>query len=69
MIHDRNALAFLAAFAGPQHVVFGSDAPFPMGVVEPQKALAMLTGVMGPSAGAQLRDNAIAFLNCGCAAS
>jgi aminocarboxymuconate-semialdehyde decarboxylase len=66
MIHDADALRLLAAFAGPKRVVFGSDAPFPMGVVEPQRALAMLSEVMGPAAETLLRDNAIAFLNCTC---
>jgi aminocarboxymuconate-semialdehyde decarboxylase len=68
MIHDKDALAFLAAFAGPGRVVFGSDAPFPMGVVEPKKALAMLAEVLGPAAETIMRDNAIAFLTCDCAA-
>ena len=68
MIHDRNAMAFLNAFAGPDRVVFGSDAPFPMGVVEPRKTLAMLTEVMGPATEDRLRDNAIAFLKCSCPA-
>jgi aminocarboxymuconate-semialdehyde decarboxylase len=68
MIHDKDALTFLAAFAGPGRVVFGSDAPFPMGVVEPKKALAMLAEVLGPAAETIMRDNAIAFLTCDCAA-
>jgi aminocarboxymuconate-semialdehyde decarboxylase len=68
MIHDRDALRLLAAFAGPARVVFGSDAPFPMGVVEPRKALAVLTEILGPAAETIMRDNAIAFLKCTCAA-
>jgi aminocarboxymuconate-semialdehyde decarboxylase len=67
MIHDKDALTFLAAFAGPGRIVFGSDAPFPMGVVEPKKALDILTGVLGPAAEAIMRDNAVAFLKCDCA--
>ena len=66
MIHDKGALNFLAGFAGPNRVVFGSDAPFPMGVVEPRKALAVLAEIMGPATETLLRDNAIAFLNCSC---
>jgi predicted TIM-barrel fold metal-dependent hydrolase len=59
-------MTLLDAFAGPDRIVFGSDAPFPMGVVEPQKTLAMLTEVMGPATDARLRANAISFLKCSC---
>jgi aminocarboxymuconate-semialdehyde decarboxylase len=69
MIHDSNAMALLGAFAGPERIVFGSDAPFPMGVVDPPATLAMLAEVLGPDTPARLHAGAISFLNCGCPAS
>lgn len=40
--HDRAALADLVAFAGPDHVVLGSDAPFDMGADKPADDIAAL---------------------------
>lgn len=40
--HDNTALAFAAATFGEDRVLFGSDWPFPMGVLEPRQHLASL---------------------------
>lgn len=37
--HDNKALAFVADTFGSERVVFGSDWPFPMGVMEPHQQL------------------------------
>ncbi|WP_162827087.1 amidohydrolase family protein [Pseudolabrys taiwanensis] len=42
--HERGALHLAASIFGKKHVVFGSDWPFPMGVIEPQAQLAWLEG-------------------------
>lgn len=40
--HDNTALAFVAETFGSERVVFGSDWPFPMGLMEPHGRLASL---------------------------
>jgi aminocarboxymuconate-semialdehyde decarboxylase len=40
--HDNAALAFAARTFGEERVVFGSDWPFPMGVLQPHEQLASL---------------------------
>lgn len=40
--HDNEALALAASVYGRDHVVFGSDWPFPMGLTEPHSQLADL---------------------------
>jgi aminocarboxymuconate-semialdehyde decarboxylase len=42
LTHDRAVLADLVAFAGPDHVVLGSDRPFDMGAGEPADDVAAL---------------------------
>jgi aminocarboxymuconate-semialdehyde decarboxylase len=38
VLHDDGALRYLVGFAGPEHVVMGSDYPFPMGPDHPVDA-------------------------------
>lgn len=66
MIHDAGALGFLARFAGPERVVFGSDYPFPMGIQAPQENVEALAAALGQGAKTLLRDSAITFLKCNC---
>ncbi len=47
LTHDRAVLADLVAFAGPEHVVLGSDAPFDMGADKPVDDIAALG--LGPA--------------------
>lgn len=42
IVHDNAALAFAAATFGEERILFGSDWPFPMGVLEPGRHLASL---------------------------
>lgn len=42
LTHDRAVLADLVAFAGPEHVVLGSDGPFDMGADKPADDIAAL---------------------------
>ncbi len=42
IVHDNTALAFAAATFGEDRILFGSDWPFPMGVLEPGQHLASL---------------------------
>ena len=42
--HDNAALAFAAHTFGEDRIVFGSDWPFPMGVLQPHEHLASLPG-------------------------
>jgi aminocarboxymuconate-semialdehyde decarboxylase len=44
--HDNTALAFVADTFGPERVVFGSDWPFPMGVMEPHRHLNTLPAAL-----------------------
>lgn len=39
IVHDNTALAFAAATFGEERILFGSDWPFPMGVLEPRQHL------------------------------
>ncbi|TAL88845.1 MAG: amidohydrolase [Candidimonas sp.] len=40
VLHDADALALAAAVFGEEHVLFGSDWPFPMGLLRPHAQLA-----------------------------
>jgi aminocarboxymuconate-semialdehyde decarboxylase len=42
IVHDADSLTLAEQVFGPSQVVFGSDWPFPMGVVEPHRQLATL---------------------------
>jgi aminocarboxymuconate-semialdehyde decarboxylase len=42
LTHDRAVLADLVAFAGPEHVMLGSDRPFDMGADKPAEDIAAL---------------------------
>ncbi len=44
--HDNRALEFVCDTVGPDRVVFGSDWPFPMGLMEPHERLDSLAGAM-----------------------
>lgn len=66
MIHDAAALDFLARFAGPDRVVFGSDFPFPMGIQTPKDNVDAIAAILGQGAGSLMRESAITFLKCGC---
>ncbi|HEX7386627.1 MAG TPA: amidohydrolase family protein [Castellaniella sp.] len=55
IVHDAGALALAAQVFGEDHVVFGSDWPFPMGLPNPQEQLAGLPGTL---LGAVLHENA-----------
>ncbi len=45
LTHDADALAFLVATVGADHVLIGSDYPFPMGCENPLGALAALSEI------------------------
>jgi aminocarboxymuconate-semialdehyde decarboxylase len=53
VVHDNEALAFVARTFGPDRVLFGSDWPFPMGVLDP----ARLEGLEEPLRRRLLWDN------------
>jgi len=40
IVHDPDALTFAEQVFGPSGIVFGSDWPFPMGVIEPHRQMA-----------------------------
>ncbi|HWI80136.1 MAG TPA: amidohydrolase family protein [Ramlibacter sp.] len=42
IVHDNTALAFVANTFGEDGIVFGSDWPFPMGVLEPHRKIGSL---------------------------
>ena len=42
VVHDNAALAFAAQTFGEDRIVFGSDWPFPMGVLEPHQHISSL---------------------------
>jgi aminocarboxymuconate-semialdehyde decarboxylase len=42
IVHDPDALALAEQVFGPSQIVFGSDWPFPMGVVEPHSQMAAI---------------------------
>lgn len=42
IVHDPDALALAEQVFGPSGIVFGSDWPFPMGVIEPHRQLAAI---------------------------
>ena len=39
MVHDRTLLRALVDFAGPEHVLLGSDYPFDMGDLRPAETV------------------------------
>jgi aminocarboxymuconate-semialdehyde decarboxylase len=45
VLHDPLSLAALIAFAGPEHVVLGSDYPFEMGDPDPVATVAAVPGL------------------------
>jgi aminocarboxymuconate-semialdehyde decarboxylase len=45
VLHDPVSLAALVAFAGPEHVVLGSDYPFAMGDPDPLATIAAIPGL------------------------
>jgi aminocarboxymuconate-semialdehyde decarboxylase len=45
VLHDPVSLAALIAFAGPEHVVLGSDYPFAMGDPDPLSTIAAIPGL------------------------
>ncbi|MDR3398868.1 MAG: amidohydrolase family protein [Pandoraea sp.] len=53
--HDADALALSAAVFGKEHVLFGSDWPFPMGLMNPHE---QLTNVEPDQLSKVLRENA-----------
>jgi len=57
--HDERALALAAGVFGDDHVLFGSDWPFPMGLPEPQQQLAAVAPALRPKV---LRENALPLL-------
>lgn len=59
IVHDPNALALAASVFGPDHIVFGSDWPFPMGVLQPAQ---QLDGVSTDLKEKVLRGNASSLL-------
>jgi aminocarboxymuconate-semialdehyde decarboxylase len=42
IVHDPDALALAEQVFGPSQIMFGSDWPFPMGIIEPHRQLASL---------------------------
>jgi aminocarboxymuconate-semialdehyde decarboxylase len=46
VVHDEHALESVLRTFGPEHVVLGSDWPYPMGVQDPVQALGDVNAAM-----------------------
>jgi len=59
--HNSDALRYLIAFAGVDHVLMGSDYPYDMGDSNPVQTVSKLSGVRAADRRKILRENAIAL--------
>jgi aminocarboxymuconate-semialdehyde decarboxylase len=59
--HNPEALRYLIAFAGSDHVLLGSDYPYDMGDPNPVQTVSKLTGIKAADRRKILRENAIAL--------
>jgi aminocarboxymuconate-semialdehyde decarboxylase len=59
--HNPDALRYLIAFAGSDHVLLGSDYPYDMGDADPVKTVSKLTGIKTADRRKIMKENAIAL--------
>jgi aminocarboxymuconate-semialdehyde decarboxylase len=59
--HNPDALRYLIAFAGSDHVLLGSDYPYDMGVPDPVQTVSKLSGIKAQDRRKIMRENAIAL--------
>jgi aminocarboxymuconate-semialdehyde decarboxylase len=59
--HNPDALRYLIAFAGSDHVLLGSDYPYDMGDSDPVQTVSKLSGIKATDRRKILRENAIAL--------
>jgi len=59
--HNRDALRYLIAFAGSDHVLLGSDYPYDMGDQNPVQTVFQLSGIEEKEQRRIMRENAIAL--------
>jgi len=57
--HNPDALRFLIAFAGSDHVLLGSDYPYDMGDPDPVQTVSKLSGIKAGDRRKIMRENAI----------
>jgi len=59
--HNPDALRYLIAFAGSDHVLLGSDYPYDMGDPDPVETVSKLSGMKAADRRKIMRENAIAL--------
>ena len=59
--HNPDALRYLIAFAGSDHVLLGSDYPYDMGDSNPVETVSRLSGIKASDRRKIMRENAIAL--------
>ena len=59
--HNPDALRYLIAFAGSDHVLLGSDYPYDMGDPNPVQTVSQLSGIKEKDRQKIMRENAIAL--------
>jgi aminocarboxymuconate-semialdehyde decarboxylase len=59
--HNPEALRYLIAFAGSDHVLLGSDYPYDMGDPNPVGTVSKLPGIKAADRRKILRENAVAL--------
>jgi aminocarboxymuconate-semialdehyde decarboxylase len=59
--HNPDALRYLIAFAGSDHVLLGSDYPYDMGDPDPVQTVSKLSGIKASDRRKIMRENAIAL--------
>jgi aminocarboxymuconate-semialdehyde decarboxylase len=59
--HNADALRYLIAFAGSDHVLLGSDYPYDMGDPDPFQTVSKLSGIKAGDRRRIMRENAIAL--------
>jgi len=57
--HNPDALRYLIAFTGCDHVLLGSDYPYDMGDPDPAQTVSKLSGIKASDRRNILRENAI----------
>ncbi len=61
--HHPDALRYLIAFAGSDHVLLGSDYPYDMGDPNPVETVSKLSGIKAADRRKILRENAVALFD------
>ena len=69
IVHDHRALRYILDLFGEDHIILGSDYPFPLGEEQPGKTIASLSDLSGITLNKLFRLNALKWLQIELSAS